>query len=165
MRIETLKELLVHEMEDLYDAEHQIVAALPLMEAAASSRQLKAAFKQHTKQTEGHVKRLEKVFQLLGAPPNRRTCKGVAGLLKEGQDMIKEKTAPDIHDAGLIAAAQKVEHYEIAGYGTLRTWAQHLGTQEAVTLLQQTLDEEGETDKKLTALAEGKINEEAAQEG
>ena len=162
MALESLKELALHELKDLYDAEHQILEALPQMAEAASSPQLKKAFNEHLQQTQGQVARLEQVFQQLGEQATRKHCMGVSGLIKEGQELIKKQADPDVKDAGLIAAAQKVEHYEMAGYGTGRTWARLLGMEEAANLLQQTLDEEGETDKKLTALAEGGVNEEAA---
>lgn len=163
MALSTLQELLIEELQDTYDAEHQILEALPKMEEAATNKKLATAFRQHHKQTETHVTRLEKVFQILGEEPKRKKCKAMAGLTAEGAEIIKEDADGDVRDAALIAAAQKVEHYEIAGYGTLRTWAQLLGHEDAVKLLQTTLDEEGATDKKLTALAEGGVNE-AAEE-
>jgi len=162
MKLETIKDLYVHELEDLYDAENQILQALPKMAEAASSPELKRAFEEHRGQTQGQVQRLDRIFQQMGLPPKGIKCKGMAGLLAEGEQFIKEKAEPDVRDAGLIAEAQKVEHYEIAGYGTARTFAQMIGDSEAARLLQQTLDEEGETDKKLTRLAERKINREAA---
>jgi ferritin-like metal-binding protein YciE len=162
MQLETIKELYVHELSDLYDAENQILQALPKMSQAASAPELKKAFEEHLQQTKGQVERLDTIFQQLGEKPERKKCKGMAGLLAEGEEMIKEKADPDVKDAGLIAGAQKVEHYEIAGYGTVRTYAKLLGEQEAAKLLQQTLDEEGATDKKLTTLAEREINKRAA---
>lgn len=161
--LSTLQELLVEELQDIYDSEHQILEALPKMAEAATSKKLATAFKQHHKQTQTHVTRVEQVFKLLGEDPKRKKCKATAGLIAEGAELLKERIDGEVRDAGLIAAAQKVEHYEIAGYGAVRTWAQLLGHAEAVTLLQTTLDEEGDTDKKLTALAEGGINE-AAEE-
>jgi ferritin-like metal-binding protein YciE len=160
MKLESLKELYVSELQDLYDAEEQILQALPKMAQAASSSRLRSAFEQHLEQTRGQVQRLDTIFQQLGADPKGKKCKGLAGLVAEGQDLLKEKAEPEVRDAGLIAAAQKVEHYEIAGYGTVRTYAEILGEKNAARLLQQTLDEEGETDKKLTSIAE-RINEQA----
>jgi ferritin-like metal-binding protein YciE len=162
MSMKSLEDLYVEELKDLYDAEHQILEALPKLAQAASAARLKAAFEQHQKQTEGQVKRLEQIFKERGESPNGKKCKGVAGLIAEGQELLKEEAEPEVLDAGLIAAAQKVEHYEIAGYGTVRTYAQLLGETKAAQLLQETLDEEGETDKKLTTLAEGSINKKAA---
>jgi len=162
MKLETIKELYIKELKDLYDAENQITQALPKMAEAASSPQLKSAFQQHLQQTQEQIKRLEQIFGKLGETSTGVKCKGMAGLIAENEELLKKPADPDVKDAGLIAGAQKVEHYEIAGYGTVRTFAQHLGDQEAVRLLQQTLDEEGETDKKLTRLAEQGINQEAA---
>ena len=161
MKLDSLQKLFVEELRDLYDAEHQLVKALPQMAEAASSPQLRAAFEHHLEQTKGHVQRLEQVFQSLGEKPSRKTCKAMKGLVEEGSEMIKEHADPAVKDAGLIAAAQRVEHYEIAGYGTVRTYAKLLRDDAAARLLQQTLDEEGETDKKLTHLAESSINVEA----
>jgi ferritin-like metal-binding protein YciE len=165
MKLQTMRDLYVSELRDLYDAESQITQALPKMADAASSRDLRSAFKDHLQQTRGHVERLELIFGQLGIDPKGKKCKGVMGLLAEGEDLMKEKADPDVFDAGLIAAAQKVEHYEIAGYGTVVAWARQLGEKEAARVLQQTLDEEGQTDKKLTALAERHINQEAATVG
>jgi ferritin-like metal-binding protein YciE len=159
----TLKDLLTEELQDLYDAEHQILEALPKMAKAAGDAKLKKAFEEHRMQTEGHVQRLEQVFKCMGAKAERKPCKGVKGLIAEGQSLIKEGGDADTLDAGLIAAAQKVEHYEMAGYGTCRTWATQLGINDACQLLQQNLDEEGKTDKKLTRLAESFINREAME--
>jgi len=163
MKLESMHSLFVHELQDLYDAETQILQALPKMAEAASSPELKKGFEEHRRQTEGQVQRLEQIFQQLNASSKGKKCKGMAGLIAEGEELIKEKADPDVKDAGLIACAQKVEHYEIAGYGSARTWAQIMGQQQACQLLQQTLDEEGETDKKLTRLAERGINKEAAR--
>lgn len=164
MEMESLQELYVDELRDLYSAENQILKALPRMIRAASDRKLKQAFTKHEKQTRDQVKRLERVFRELGEKPTGKKCKGMQGLLEEGKELIQEKPEPEVLDAGLIAAAQRVEHYEIAGYGTVRTYAQHLGFGRQVELLQRTLDEEGETDKLLTSLAENGINVEAAAE-
>jgi ferritin-like metal-binding protein YciE len=161
MKLETLRDLYVEQLHDLYSAETQIVDALPKMVKAASNQQLQSAFQDHLGQTKQHVQRLETIFQQLGAKPKGEKCKGMEGLLKEGEEMIKMKGDPAAIDAGLIAAAQRVEHYEMAGYGCVRTYAQMLGDQQSMTLLQRTLDEEGAADKKLTALAENVINLEA----
>jgi len=159
----SLRELYVEELKDLYSAETQILKALPRMIKAASNSDLKRAFTQHERQTQQHVKRLERIFKLLDESTRGKKCKGMEGLLEEGQELIKERPEPEVLDAGLIAAAQRVEHYEIAGYGTVRTYARQLGEEEQATLLQQTLDEEGETDKLLSSLAESSINIEAEQ--
>jgi ferritin-like metal-binding protein YciE len=162
MSLATIRDLYEEELKDLYDAESQILQALPKMSQAAHSPELKRAFEEHLEQTKGQVQRLDTIFQQMGSKPAGKKCKGMAGLLAEGEQMLKEKADPDVLDAGLIAGAQKVEHYEIAGYGTVRTYARLLGEQEAAKLLQQTLDEEGQTDKKLTSLAEREINRKAA---
>jgi ferritin-like metal-binding protein YciE len=161
MKLETLRDLYVEQLHDLYSAETQIVEALPKMAKAASNKQLQGAFQDHLGQTKEHVQRLETIFKQLGDKPKGEKCKGMEGLLKEGEEMIKMKGDPAAIDAGLIAAAQRVEHYEMAGYGCVRTYAQLLGDQQSMTLLQRTLDEEGMADKKLTALAENVINLEA----
>jgi ferritin-like metal-binding protein YciE len=161
MKLNSLRDLYVEQLQDLYSAETQIVEALPLMAKAASNAQLKSGFEEHLAQTKQHVQRLETIFQQLGASPKGQKCKGMEGLLKEGQEMMKTKGEPAAIDAGLIAAAQRVEHYEIAGYGCVRTYAQELGDKQAMSLLQQTLDEEGATDHKLTQLATQVINLEA----
>ena len=161
MKIETLRDLYVEQLRDLYSAETQLVKALPKMAKAASHTELRSAFQQHLNQTEGHVQRIEQIFQLHGGKPTGQTCKGMEGLISEGEEMTKMKGDPAAIDAGLIAAAQRVEHYEIAGYGCVRTYAQLLGDTKGAQLLQQTLDEEAMTDKKLTQLAERAINLEA----
>jgi len=163
MKIESLRDLYVEQLHDLYSAETQLVEALPKMAKAASAPQLQNAFQEHLTQTKTHVQRIEQIFQKLGAKPKDQTCKGMEGLIKEGTEMIKMKGEPAAIDAGLIAAAQRVEHYEIAGYGCVHTYAQLLGEQQDAQLLQQTLDEEGQTDKKLTQLAEQLINLEAVR--
>lgn len=157
----TLQELYVEELKDLYSAESQILKALPKMEKAATSKELKAAFREHLEQTKGHAARLEQIFESLGKSPKGKVCKGMQGLLEEGEEMIKEGEEPKVIDAGLISAAQRVEHYEMAGYGCCRTYAEMLGDKKAASLLQQTLDEEGATDKSLTKLAMDHINREA----
>ena len=164
MELDTLQELYVDELKDLYSAENQILKALPRMIKAASNRQLKQGFTKHERQTRQHVKRLERIFRSLGEKPTGKKCVGMEGVLKEGSELIKEKPEPDVLDAGLISAAQHVEHYEMAGYGTVRTWARLLGYEDQASVLQQTLDEERETDESLTAIAESSINIEAADE-
>lgn len=161
MKMTDLHDLLKDELDDLYSAEKQILKALPKMANAASSPALKAAFQSHLAQTEQHVTRLEQVFGHLNLKPGRKKCEGMEGLLKEGAALIAEKPAPDVLDAALIAAAQRVEHYEMAGYGCVRTYARLMGHDEAARILQTTLDEEGDADKKLTRLAETGINVEA----
>jgi len=161
MALNSFDELLIEQLQDLYDAERRLVKALPLMAGAARSAALKSAFQEHLRQTEGHVSRLEQVFKILGKSAGSKTCAAMKGLVEEGEEVINAKGDADVKDAALIAAAQKVEHYEIASYGTVRTFAQRLGRQDAAQLLQQTLDEEAATDKKLTALAEQSINPKA----
>lgn len=160
MHLKSLNDLYLDELKDLYDAEHQITQALPKMAEAAHNPDLKAAFQQHLQETQGQIGRLEQVFQMCGQKAERKTCTGMKGIISEGQDKIKHSgdADPDTLDAGLIAAAQHVEHYEMAGYGCVRTWARELGFHDQAELLQQTLDEEGETDKLLTSLAERRIN-------
>jgi ferritin-like metal-binding protein YciE len=165
MELDTLKKLYVEELKDLYSAENQILKALPRMIKAASHKELKKAFTTHERQTREHVKRLERVCKDLGVSPTGKKCHGMEGLLKEGKELISEKPAPDVLDAGLISAAQHVEHYEMAGYGTVRTYARQLGYDAQSELLQRTLDEEGETDHLLTALAESSINLDAEDGG
>src|SRR5580658_5837608 len=161
MESNRLKHLYVEELKDLYSAESQMVKALPKMIKAATSEDLRAGFAEHLEQTKGHVLRLQEIFKVLGESPKGKLCKGMEGLIKEGGDMIEEGPAPEELDAGLISAAQRVEHYEIAGYGCVSTYAKLLGENEALSLLKQTLEEEKETDAKLTDLASG-INLEAA---
>lgn len=165
MKMKTLQDLYIDELRDLYSAENQLVKALPKMAKAASSPELRAAFEEHLEQTKEHVTRLERIFEKLDVKAKGKKCKGMEGLIEEGKEMLEEDAEPEVLDAGLIGAAQRVEHYEIAGYGTARTHAQMLGDEKAASLLQQTLDEEGETDKKLTELAESLINQEAASAG
>src|SRR5262249_33503142 len=159
---DSLEALLVDQLQDLYDAEQRLVEALPKMADAAHNQELKSAFQQHLRETENQVRRLERVFQSLGREAEAKTCYAMKGLISEGDEMINAKGDPDIKDAALIAAAQRVEHYEMAGYGTARAFAQRLGKQMAVQLLQDTLDEEEATDRKLTQLAESSINAQAA---
>jgi ferritin-like metal-binding protein YciE len=164
MELSSLEDLFIDELKDLYSAETQLTKALPKMAKAATSKELKAGFEKHLKQTEGHVERLEQIFEELEASPKGKKCKAMEGLIKEGAEVIKEDAEPEVKDAALIAAAQRVEHYEIAGYGCVRTYAKLLGHDSAMRLLQQTLDEEGDTDKTLTKLAEA-INVEAEEPG
>lgn len=161
MKLDTLQQLFVEELRDLYSAETQLTKALPKLATGASSPKLRQAFEKHLKQTEQQVARLEQIFQHLGESPRGRTCKGMEGLLKEGEEMLKQKAEPAVHDAALISAAQRVEHYEIAGYGTVCSYARRLRNSDAERLLQETLDEEGATDKLLTQLAESEIHVEA----
>ncbi len=161
MKLKSLRDLYVHELKDIYSAEKQLTKALPKMAKAASHEELTAGFEEHLAQTEGHIERLETILEALGESTRGDKCKAMEGLIAEGQGLMEEDATPDVMDAALIAAAQKVEHYEIASYGTVRTWAEILGEEEAVNLLQQTLDEEIETDEKLTELAQNSINAEA----
>ena len=161
----TMNELFLDEIRDLYDAERQLTKALPRMAKASSSDELRTAFEDHLKQTEGHVERLEEIFEALGEKGTGKKCAAMTGLIKEGEELIGEMEEGSVRDAGLIAAAQKVEHYEISGYGSARTHAQILGNSEAVSLLDETLGEEKEADTKLNDLAENTINEEAARAG
>ncbi|HYJ05631.1 MAG TPA: ferritin-like domain-containing protein [Chthoniobacterales bacterium] len=163
MSMDSLKDLYIDELKDLYNAENQLLKALPKMARKASAPELKRAFQDHLVQTEGHVNRLEKIFKGLGEKPTGKTCKAMKGLVEEGKEIIEEDGDDSVLDAALIGAAQRVEHYEIAGYGVVRTFASLLGENSAVDLLQRTLNEEGETDKKLTALAETIINVEASE--
>lgn len=164
MNINTLQELYVAELQDIYDAESQITKALPKMAKSASSPELQAAFHEHLQQTEQQISRLEQIFSNHGLPARGKTCKGIQGLITEGEEHMKEIKDSSVLDAALIGAAQKVEHYEMAAYGTARTFANMLGFQNDVQLLQTTLDEEGTTDKKLTMLAERMVNPNAASE-
>jgi ferritin-like metal-binding protein YciE len=147
-----------HELKDLYDAEQRILKSLPQMAEKAHNPNLKRAFEKHRQQTEKHIERLQSVFEHRGLEPEGVKCHGIVGIISEGSDILSADGDSDAIDAALIAAAQKVEHYEMAGYGTLRTFAEHLGDNYSVELLQQTLDEEKETDYKLTQIAEAKVN-------
>ena len=162
-KLSSLDDLLVHELQDIYNAEGQILKALPKMAKAATNPDLKAAFEEHRAQTEGQVRRLEQVFKLLGHPAKGKKCDGMAGLIEEGKKILEEEADPAVKDAALIMAAQKVEHYEIAAYGCLCTYAEMLGYDEAHDLLGQNLDEEEATDERLTALAESVINVDAEE--
>jgi len=162
MKMQNLEDLLCDQVRDLYDAEKQLAKALPKMAEAASSPELKKAFEDHLKQTQGHVTRLEEVFKHLNQSAKAKTCAAMKGLVEEGEEIIDAKAAPEVRDAGLIAAAQKVEHYEIAGYGTVSTWADQLSLTEAKRLLGQTLQEEKQADQLLTQLAERQVNLQSA---
>jgi ferritin-like metal-binding protein YciE len=162
MAMENLQDLFIHELKDLYSAENQIVKALPKMVESASSDELRTAFQEHLEQTRGHVSRIETIFKSLPASPGGKKCAGMEGLLEEGKEVLKEKAPDWVMDAALIGAAQRVEHYEIAAYGTARAHAEKLGQYQAAQLLQQTLDEEGEADKKLTEIAANSVNALAA---
>jgi ferritin-like metal-binding protein YciE len=165
MALESLNELFINELKDVLNAEKQLVRALPKMAKAAQSPELQQAFTKHLKETEGHVERLERIFSSLGQAARGKQCKGMEGLVEEGKEIMQEDGAPEVIDAALISAAQRVEHYEIAAYGCLRTYAQLLGNDEADRLLEQTLQEEEATDQALTALGEGGINQAAAAVG
>jgi ferritin-like metal-binding protein YciE len=164
MKLDTLQKLFVEELRDLYNAENQLIKALPKMAKGASSAELKQAFQDHLDETKGHVERLEQVFGSLDENPKGKTCRAMRGLIEEGSEILDENGEDSVLDAGIIAAAQKVEHYEIASYGTVRTFANLLGEEEAVELLQQTLDEEEEANKHLNELAERIVNPEALDE-
>jgi ferritin-like metal-binding protein YciE len=155
MQLNSLKDLYIEQLRDLYSAETQLVDALPKMAQAATSPDLKKAFQGHLDETKSQKQRLERIFSALGTSPQGETCKAMEGLIKEGEDIIKAPAQSPVKDAALIAAAQRVEHYEMAGYGTVRTFASELGYDDAKSLLQQTLDEEGNANKKLNAIAEG----------
>jgi len=161
--VNSLKELLVEELRDLLDAEKQLTKALPKMAKAESNEELKEGFEAHLEETKTHVERLKEAFELLGETARGKTCAAMKGLIEEGSEAIEQEGPDNLRDAKLIGAAQRVEHYEIAAYGTARAFAETIGESGVVDLLQQTLDEEGETDKKLTALAET-INQEAFAE-
>jgi ferritin-like metal-binding protein YciE len=159
--IDSLNKLLEEELKDIYSAEKQLLKALPKMARQASSEELRSALEEHTDITREQVNRLEQVFESLGSKAKAKTCKAMQGLIEEAEEIMEEDAGEAVMDAGIIAAAQKVEHYEMASYGTVRTWARLCGQDEAAELLQETLDEEGEADKRLTALAESFVNPEA----
>ncbi len=158
----SLKDLFIDQIEDLYDAENRLTKALPKMAEAAHSPQLRQAIQTHLTETQGHVSRLETIFREINVEPKREVCEAMKGLIAEGEEMIGAKGDSDVKDAALIAAAQRVEHYEMSGYGTARTFAQRLGLTQAANLLQQTLNEEVAADRKLTQIAEGAVNPQAA---
>src|SRR5688500_6326167 len=163
MKMETLQELYLEQLRDIYDAENQLLKALPKMAKEATNDELKAAFEQHLEQTEEQITRLDRIFEELGEKSKGHKCKAMLGLIEEGKEMMQEDADEDVMDAGLICAAQKVEHYEIATYGCLRTYAEMLGFDEQADLLQETLDEEKDTDENLTELAVSCINIEAEE--
>jgi ferritin-like metal-binding protein YciE len=162
-RTETLDDLLVHELKDIYYAEKQLVKALPKVIEKASSPELKRAIEKHLMETEGHVNRLEQIFDLLGQPAKAVKCKGMLGILDEGEELMKLKASAETKDAGIIMAAQKVEHYEICAYGSVATWAEMVGRNDVKTILGQTLMEEENADKTLTELAKAGINQRSAE--
>ena len=163
MAMNTLEDLYLEQIRDLYSAETQLLQALPEMAEAANSRELREAFEMHLQQTKEHRKRLDTILESMGQRPNGMVCEGMQGLIEEGNEIMNEDGDPDVIDAGIIAAAQKVEHYEMSGYGTARAFAERLGEMEAADLLQATLDEEKAADKKLTTIAESKVNLQAAR--
>lgn len=162
-KLNSLEDLLLHEVQDLYSAEKQLVKALPKVAEKVTSPQLRSAVEEHLQQTEEHVNRLEQVFELLGAPAKAQTCKAMKGLIKEADEILKEDAPAETKDAAIIAAAQKVEHYEIASYGTVSKWAEIVGRNDIQKLLGQTLSEEEQTDRRLTELAASGINQRAAE--
>lgn len=164
MKLDNLRKLYISELRDLYSAENQLLKALPKMAKGPSSDELKQAFEDHLQETEGHVERLEEIFEDLDESPKGKTCHAMKGLVEEGSEILKEEGEESVLDAGIIAAAQKVEHYEIASYGTVRTFAELLAEKDAAKLLQQTLDEEGAANEKLNELAESIVNPEALAE-
>ncbi len=164
MKLDTLHKLFLNELRDLYHAEGQLLKALPKMAAGATSEELKKAFEDHLKETEGQVERLEEVFELLGEAPKGKVCHGMKGLVEEGSEILEEDGEDSVIDAGIIVAAQKVEHYEIAAYGSVRTFAELLGHDEVVDLLEATLDEESAANELLNKLAQEIVNPEALQE-
>ena len=162
MKLNSLEDLFVEQLRDLYDDENQLVKALPKMAKAASSKELTSAFESHLEETKHHVTRLEQAFNKFGKKAKAQTCAAMQGLVKEGGEMMSQWGSDEVRDAGLIACAQRVEHYEIAGYGCARTFAQQLGNFEAARLLEETLNEEKHADEKLNSIAESKVNVQAA---
>ena len=160
-KLKNLEDLLEHSIKDLYSAEKQILEALPKMVKKANDPKLKQAFETHLQETEQQKSRIEQIFQLMGLPNSRMKCEAMEGLIKEGEEMIDENATPEVKDAGLIASAQKIEHYEISGYGTAAHFAQRLGKNDIFQLLEQTLNEEQKTDTLLNDLAKGYINQKA----
>jgi ferritin-like metal-binding protein YciE len=163
MQLETLQDLYIHELKDLYSAEKQLIRALPKMAKAAKNQQLAAGFQEHLEQTKEHAARIEKILARHKKSTRGSRCKGMEGIIAEGAEMVEEQADAEVKDAGLIAAAQRVEHYEMAGYGTARTYAEMLGDDEGAKLLQTTLQEETATDEKLTKLAKSSVNIAAAR--
>lgn len=158
LKLDSLRDLLIEELRDLYNAETQLVDALPKMAEAASSHELKSAFEHHLEETRRHVYRLDSIFKQINEKSSGETCEAMKGLVKEGEILIKAEGDPEVRDAGLIGAAQRVEHYEMAGYGTARALARRFGDNQMAEILQQTLNEEGEANKKLTSIAESQVN-------
>jgi ferritin-like metal-binding protein YciE len=165
MSLDSLQSLFLEELKDIYHAEKQLVRALPRLAKAATEPELQEAITSHLEETEGHVERIEQIFKELGQAARGKRCKGMEGLLEEGKEIMEEEGEPAVIDAALIAGAQRVEHYEIAAYGCLRTYAELLGLDKAAKLLSETLAEEEAADKKLNSIAEGKVNAEAASVG
>lgn len=165
MKIETLQDLFIDELRDLYDAEMQLIKALPKMANAAASSQLRTAFESHLRETEAQATRLERIFEQIGEKPTGQSCDAMKGLIKEGDKLVSNVDESPLRDAGLIGAANRVEHYEMAAYGTARTFAEMLGYNEAAQLLEQTLQEEKQADRKLTEIAEQMVNDNALQVG
>jgi len=163
MSMTSLRDLLINELKDLYSAENQLVKALPRMAKAASNEQLKEGIQNHLEETERQVERLDRIFEILETSPRGKKCQAMQGLIEEGKELISEKPEAAVLDAGIICAAQKVEHYEIAGYGCVRTWANQLGLEEVVELLEETIAEEKAADQKLTEVAESMVNVEAEE--
>jgi len=163
MELETLKDLYIHELKDLHSAERQLVKALPKMAKAAANKELAAGFQEHLEQTKGHAQRVEQILSSHQQTTRGPKCKGMEGIVAEGAEMIEEEADVEVKDAGLIAAAQRVEHYEMAGYGTARTYAELLGDKEGAKLLALTLEEERQTDQKLSQLAKSAVNVAAAK--
>ncbi|HKO21538.1 MAG TPA: ferritin-like domain-containing protein [Candidatus Eisenbacteria bacterium] len=161
MHMDSFDKLYLDQLKDAYNAEKQLVKAIPKMVKSATSPELRTALEDHLEVTRRHVERLEEIFQDMGKPASGKTCKGMSGIIEEGQEILQEDGDPVVIDAGIIAAAQRVEHYEIAAYGTLRTYANQLGLKDHAQLLQTTLDEEGNTDKLLTRIAESRVNRDA----
>lgn len=160
-KMKNLEDLFIDSLKDLYDAEKQIVEALPKMMENAHSKELKQGFKDHLEMTHRQIDRIEQIFKGMDLPAKGKKCKGMEGLIKEGEEILKEEMTPEVRDAALIGAAQKIDHYEISGYGTARTYAHMLGHDNFAKMLDQSANEEGQTDKKLTQLAESKINPQA----
>lgn len=163
MKLESLHDLYLSELKDLYSAENQIIKALPKVIEKTTSPELRQALESHLEETRGHVTRLEEVFQMHGEEPKKMKCKGMQGVLDEGEEMLGFDATPDVRDAAIISSCQRVEHYEIAAYGSVRTFAEQMGHDRAAAILQQTLDEEKEADEKLTDIAESRVNIEATR--
>jgi len=163
MKLETLQDLYLLELKDLYSAEQQIIKALPKVIEKANSPDLRAALEKHLKETRNHVTRLEQVFQMHGEQAKKEKCKGMEGVLDEGDELVGKDATPAVRDAAIISSCQRVEHYEMAGYGTVRTYAEQLGHERAAALLKQTLDEEAAADEKLTQIANSRVNIEATR--